>query len=119
MLAVNLWTKHEVLNSGVRESTEGAKGVYSPIRRTIISTKQNPQRSQGLTHHPKSTHGGTHGSSHICTRGCHCLASIGGERPLILGRLDSPVLGKASVVTWEWLGGWGNTQIRSRGRGRG
>jgi len=49
---------------------------FNPIGRTTISTNQIPQSSQGLNHQPKSTHGGTHCFSYICSRGCHCLASI-------------------------------------------
>jgi hypothetical protein len=41
-------------NIGVRERTEGAEGVCSPIGGTTISTNQNPQSSQGLNHQPKS-----------------------------------------------------------------
>jgi hypothetical protein len=33
MFAANHWTKHGVLNGGVRERTEGAEGVCNPIRR--------------------------------------------------------------------------------------
>jgi hypothetical protein len=40
--------------------------LFNPIGRTTISTNQN---SQGLNHQPRSTHGGTHGSSPICSRG--------------------------------------------------
>jgi hypothetical protein len=45
------------------------KGVCSPIGWTTKWTNQYPQSSQGLNHQPKSTHGGTHGSSCICSRG--------------------------------------------------
>ena len=45
------------------------------------STNQSTQSSQGLNHQPKSTHGGTHGSSYICSRGLPCLTSVGGEAP--------------------------------------
>jgi hypothetical protein len=43
-----------------------------------------PQSSQGLNHQPKSTYGGTHGSSCscyicICSRGWPCWTSMGGE----------------------------------------
>uniref|UniRef100_UPI00402B7EF4 uncharacterized protein LOC143313154 n=1 Tax=Arvicanthis niloticus TaxID=61156 RepID=UPI00402B7EF4 len=47
--------------------------------RTTISTNQTPQGSQGLNHQPKSTHGGTCGSSCICNRGWPCQTSTGGE----------------------------------------
>jgi hypothetical protein len=39
------------------------KGVCNPIGRTTISTIEKPQSSQGLNHHPKSTHGRIHGAS--------------------------------------------------------
>jgi hypothetical protein len=44
-------------NVRVRERTEGAKGDYNHIGRTI-STNWTRQNSQGLNHQPKSTHGG-------------------------------------------------------------
>jgi hypothetical protein len=39
--------------------------------------QHNIQRSQGLNNQPKSTHGGTHGSSCICSRGWPCQSSMG------------------------------------------
>jgi hypothetical protein len=65
MLAANHWTEHGVPNGGVRERTEVAEGVCSPIGGTTISTNQTLLSSQALNHKPKSTHGRTHGSS--CT----------------------------------------------------
>jgi hypothetical protein len=59
----------------VRPIPQGAEGVYSPIRRTTVSTKQYPQSSQELKHQPKSTHG----SSQICSRGWPYGISMGGE----------------------------------------
>jgi hypothetical protein len=44
-----------------------------------ISNNQTLQSSQGLNHQPRSTHGGIHGFSCICSRGWPCWASIGGE----------------------------------------
>jgi len=52
-------------------------GICDPIRRTTISTNWTPQSSQGLNQQPESTYGGTYGSSHLCSRGWPCLASIG------------------------------------------
>jgi hypothetical protein len=82
MITANHWTEHRVPNGvpneGVRVRTEGAEGVCYPIGRTTISTKTT-QSSQGLTHQPKSTHGGTHGSSRICSRGMPCGTSMGEE----------------------------------------
>jgi hypothetical protein len=37
-----------------------------------------PQSSQGLNHQSKSTHGGTHGSSSICSRRWPCQTSMRG-----------------------------------------
>jgi len=79
MLAANHRAEHENCNGGVKGRTEGAEGVCNPIGRTTISTNQIPQSSQGLNHQLKNTHRGTHGSSCICSRGWHCLASKKGE----------------------------------------
>jgi len=68
MLAANYCTENGVPIRGVGESIEGAEGVCNPIR-TMITTNQS---SQGLNHHPKSTHGQTHSSSCICSRGWPC-----------------------------------------------
>jgi hypothetical protein len=38
-----------------------------------------PQSSQGRNHQPRSKVGGTHGSSHMCSRGWSCWASTGVE----------------------------------------
>jgi len=65
MLAANHWTENGVPAGGVRESIEGAEGVFYPTRRTIPTN----QSSHGLNHHPKSTDGQTHGSNCIRSRG--------------------------------------------------
>jgi hypothetical protein len=79
MLTVIHWMEHRVPNEGARESTQGAEGVCSPIGRTTVWTNQYTQSSQGLNHQPKSTHGGTHGSSCICSRGWPSRTSMGWE----------------------------------------
>jgi hypothetical protein len=79
MLVAIHWTQHRVPNEGASERTQGAEGVCSPIGGTTIWTSQYPQSSQGLNHQPKSTHGRTHGSSCICSRGWPYLPSMGGE----------------------------------------
>jgi hypothetical protein len=61
----------EELEKGLKE----LKG-FAAIRRTAISTNQS---SKGLNPQPRSTHGGTHGSSCICSRGWPCWASMGEE----------------------------------------
>jgi len=74
-----------------------------------------PQSSQGLKHQEKSTHGWTHGSSHICSRGFHSLASLGEEA---LGPVTAlfPGIGECQGVE-EGVYGWdGEYPHRSRGR---
>jgi hypothetical protein len=66
-------------NEGIRERTEGTDRDCNSIGRIKISTNQNSQTYQGLNHQPKSTHGRSHGSSYICTRGLRFLASMEGE----------------------------------------
>jgi hypothetical protein len=60
---------------------ERAEGDCNTIGRTISIN----QSSQELNHQAKSTHGGTHGSSCICSRGRPYLASLWGK---ILGPLE-------------------------------
>jgi hypothetical protein len=78
MLPAIYWTEHRVSNGGVKGLKE-LKGVCNPIGGTTISTNETLQISQGLNNQPKSTHGGTHGSNRICSRGWPCWASMGGE----------------------------------------
>ena len=99
MLLANHWTEHRVPNGGARERTQGAEGVCSPIGGTTIWTNQYPQSSQGLNHQPKSTHGGTYGSSCICSRGWPCSISLGGEA-LGLKKLRCPCVGECQT---GWL----------------
>jgi len=68
------------MGSPMEELEKGLKDL-TPIGRTTISANQTllPQSSQRLNHQPKSTHGATHGSSHICSSGWPYWASMGGE----------------------------------------
>jgi len=116
MLAANHWTEHGDPNWGVRERTEGAEGVFNPIRRTTISTNQpDPQSTQGLNHQPKNTHVGTNGSSHICSIGWHCLASIGGEA-LCPVKAHFPSVGECQCGK-VGVGGTGCVLIKAGGEG--
>jgi hypothetical protein len=72
-------TEFEEPNGYVRAMTEGAGEVCNPTGRTTISTNQSPQSSQGLNHQPKSTYGGTHNSSWMCSRGLPYLVPMGGK----------------------------------------
>jgi hypothetical protein len=93
MLLANQWTEHRVPNGGARERTQRVGGVCSSIGGTTIRTNQYPQRSLGLTHQPKKTHGGTHGSSCICSRGWPSRSSTGGEA-LGLVKILCPIIGE-------------------------
>ena len=80
MLSVIHRMEHRVPNEGARESTQGAEGVCSPIGGTTIWTNQYPQSSLGLNYHQsKKTHGETHGSSCMCSRGWLSWPLMGGE----------------------------------------
>jgi hypothetical protein len=78
MHTANHWNEHWDPNGGVRGRTEGVEGVCNLMGRTVISTNQT-QISQGINHQPKSTHGGTHGSSCIYSREGPYLLSMGGK----------------------------------------
>jgi hypothetical protein len=84
MLADNHQKEHRDPSGGVRGRTEVAERVCNPIGRTPMSTNQTPstptpQSSLKLSHQPRGTHGGIHGSSHICSRKWPWQASLGGE----------------------------------------
>ena len=104
-------TEHSISNEGARESTQGAEGVCSPIGGTTIWTKQYLQISLGLNHQPKKTHGGTYGSSCICSREW-ASQSMWGE-----------ALGPVKVICPSIRECQGHEVgvggLRSRGRGRG
>jgi hypothetical protein len=63
----------------LEEELKELKRNCNPIGRTTISTNQTPQSSQRLNIQAKSTRGGTHASSCICSRGLPYLALRGGE----------------------------------------
>jgi hypothetical protein len=70
--------------------------------------------AMGLNHQPKKTHGGTHGSSCICSRGWPSWSSMGGE---VLG---PPKVPGPSIREWQGqevgMGGFVN---RARGEAMG
>jgi hypothetical protein len=98
---------------GIRGRTKGAEGVFNPIGRSIISISQS---YQGLNYQPRSTHGGTHGSSHICSRGRPCWTSMGKKA---LDSLKDRCLSVEECKGGEvGVGGWvGPHTHRSRKRG--
>jgi len=73
--ANNQTTTMEELEKILKELKEFA----TPQEEQQYQPTRPHQCSQGLNHQPMSTHGVNHGSSHICSRGWHCPASIGGK----------------------------------------
>jgi hypothetical protein len=64
------------------ESEKGQKELRrfaAPVGAVTVSVGQTPWSSMGLDHQSKSTHGRTHGSGCICSRGWPYRASMGGE----------------------------------------
>jgi hypothetical protein len=82
MLAASYWLEHGVPNGvpngGIRERAEELKG-FATHRKNNNINQPDLQSSQGLNHQPKTTHGGTHDSSRICSRGWPSQSSMGGE----------------------------------------
>jgi hypothetical protein len=64
----------EELEKGPKEM----KG-FAAHRRNNNMKQPVPPELQGLNHQPKNTHGRTHFSSCICSRGWSCWSSMGGE----------------------------------------
>jgi hypothetical protein len=90
-------------NERVKGRTEGAEGNSNPIGRTTISTNLTTHSSQGQNHQPKSTHGVTHGSSYLCSRGLLYLASMGREA---LGPVEAGYSSvRGTVEQWSGNGG--------------
>jgi hypothetical protein len=113
MLTANHLMETRVPNRRVRERTEGVEGVCNPTGRTI-STNQNPQSSQELSHQQRSIHV----SSCIRCRGWPCHASMGGEA---LGPMKALCPSVWELRGRRWVGGWVGGWVeehphRSRGR---
>jgi hypothetical protein len=64
----------EELEKGLKE----LKGLATHRKNNNINPP-DPQSSQGLSHQPRRTHGETHGSIHIWSRGWPCQATTGGK----------------------------------------
>jgi hypothetical protein len=94
----------------LEKKTQGAERGLQLHRRNNSMNQPVPQSSQGLNHQRKSTHGGTHGSSCICSRGWPCGTPRRGEA---LGHVkDSSVGGSQEREV-------GVGRLVSRGRGVG
>ena len=71
-----------------------------------MRTNQYSQRSLELYHQSKKTHGGTCGSSCICSRGWPSRSSMGGEALGPVKKALCPSIGECQDQEWEWVG-WG------------
>jgi hypothetical protein len=102
----------EELEKGLKElnrfATSQEEQQYQPTT--------HPQTSQGLNHQPKSTNGGIHGSSCICSRGWPCQASMGGEA---LGPVKAQWMPQCRGMPGQEGGSEGSTLIEGRERGMG
>jgi hypothetical protein len=58
--------------------------------------------SLGLNHQSKKSHGGTHGSSCICSRGWLSQSSMGREA-LSPVKVLCPSIGECQGQQWEWV----------------
>ena len=103
------------MGSPVEELEKGLKELkgFATHREEKQYNQPDCQRSQGLNHQPKSTHGVTHGSSHICSRGWPCRASVEGERAVGPVKGQCPRVGKCQDREV------GVCRLVSRGRGVG
>ena len=90
-----------------------------PHKKNNKSTNQTPRptppKFPGTNHQPKSTHGATHGSSRICSKGWPCQASLGEEA---LGPVKAwcPSVGDRTAKQ-EWLDLWARRGGRGGWRG--
>jgi hypothetical protein len=110
----------EELEKGMKESGGlqpcggGSNSVNWPDSCFTLSPP-TPLSSQGRDHQPKSTHGATNGTGHICDRGWPCWTSVGGEA---LGPVKDRCL---SVLECQGrkvgVGGWVKDHLH-RGRRR-
>jgi hypothetical protein len=75
MLTANHWTEHRVPNGRVGGRTEGAEGVYNPIR-TTISNNLTTHSFQG----PKRDHmeGPVASAAYVAEHGLICISWRGG-----------------------------------------
>jgi hypothetical protein len=65
---------------GLEKELKELKGFTTHRKNKDINQQEPaPQTSQGLSHQPKSTHGGTHGSSCICSTNGLVRTYLGGE----------------------------------------
>ena len=118
MLAANHRTELEDPNEGARERTEGAERICNLMGITKLSTNETHHSSQGLKHQPVSSHGETHGSRYICSRGQQCLTSMGGEAFDLVKAHVSSVGEHQDTEVGEGALSWRQWERRETGIGR-
>jgi hypothetical protein len=79
MLESNYRTECRDPNKGVRGRNEGAEWICNPIRRTTMSTNQNPLELLGSKPPIYEYKWRDEDSSCICNSGCPYQASVRGE----------------------------------------
>ena len=101
------------------------KGSATPWEEQSYQPTKPYRSFQGLKHQPMSTHGETHGSRCICSRGWHSLTSVRGEAfgPV---KAHIPSVGECKALKWERgvgressfmeaMGGGGRMRLVERG----
>jgi hypothetical protein len=78
MLPANHWTEHGGSQWRSWRRDRRSWGGLQPHRGSYSVKWPDPLNSWGLDHQPKCTHGGIHGSGHICGKGWPCFTLEGG-----------------------------------------
>jgi hypothetical protein len=112
ILTTNHWTPMEELENGL----EDLKGFATSHEELLNQPTRPLKSSHGLKNQPRSTHGGTHGSSYICSKGWPCWASMGREA-IGLVKDQFPRVGEFEGSEVGVGGGVREHPHRSRGRG--
>ena len=72
-IGLSMGSPMEVLKKGLEKLK-----VFATHRKNYNVNQLEPHSSQGLSHKPRSTYGGTHDSIHICSICWPCQVSMGG-----------------------------------------
>jgi hypothetical protein len=79
ILTAKCLTEHWDPNAGVRGRAERAEVACNSLKEQLVSINHRPQSSQELNHQSRGRHGGTHGSSCICSRALFVINGRGGS----------------------------------------
>lgn len=81
----------------------------------ILCSQDVPQRKDMKVYDLKVMLGLVHGSSYICTRGMHHLASVGGWIHLVLWKVDAREKDDAKGERQAWVIGWRSSLLEEKG----